>query len=65
MQTTNELYIINDSYVVSQDEPDPEIDARYNGDTREPIEQDKQALYKCAQNEMSNQTKCFLEFQQI
>ena len=65
MQTTNELYIVEDSYVVTQDEPDPEPDARYNGVAREPVKLDKQALDKCAQNEMSNQTKCFLEFQQI
>ena len=29
----------------------------------EPVEQDKQALDKYANNEMSYQTKCFLEFQ--
>ena len=62
-ETTNKLYIVEDSYVVAQDELEP--DARYNGVARELVEQDKQALDKCAQNEMSNQTKCFLEFQQI
>ena len=39
MQTTNELYIVEDSYVVTQDEPDPEPDARYNDVAREPVEQ--------------------------
>ena len=43
------------NYVVAQDEPEP--DTRYNGITREPVEQDKQSLDKCAYNEMSNQTK--------
>ena len=49
----NELYIVEDSYVVSQDEPKP--DARYNGVARETVEQDKQALDKCACKEMRNQ----------
>lgn len=54
-------YIVEDSYVVVQDEPEP--DTRYNGVACEPIEHDRQALDKYAYNEMSNQTKCFLEFQ--
>ena len=65
MQTNYEIYIVEDSYVVTQDEPDPEPDARYNGVAREPAEQDKQALDKSTYDEMRNQTKCFLEFQQI
>ena len=56
-------YIVEVSYAVAQDKLEP--DTRYNGGACDPIEQDKQALDKCAYNEMSNQSKCFLEFQQI
>ena len=56
-------YIVEDSYVVAQDELEP--DTKYNGVACEPVEQDMQALDKCSYNEMSNQTKCYLEFQQI
>ena len=50
-------YIVEDSYVIAQDEPEP--DTRYNGVACEPLEQDKQTLDKYVNNEMSNQTKCF------
>ena len=52
-----------DSYVVSQDGATPY--QKYNVVSCEPIEEDNQALEKCAYNEMSNQSQCFLEFQQI
>ena len=38
-------YTVEDSYVVAQDEP---LDMKYNGIACEPVEQDKQALHKCA-----------------
>ena len=45
MQTTNELYIVEDSYAAAQEEP---LDMKYNGIACEPVEHDKQALHKCA-----------------
>ena len=56
-------YTVEDSQVVAQGEPKPVT--KYNGLACEPVEQDRQALDKCAYNEKSSQTKCFLEFQQI
>ena len=56
-------YTVEDSYVVAYDEPAP--DQKQNGVSYEPVEEYMQELDKCAYNEMSNQSMCFLEFQQI